>query len=188
MPASTRHPDAHRGLTRSLGVVVLVLMTLLTGTSAASAAETFPITGAVDGLAPGVTRSLLLTVDNPFDFEITVTELSATAESADAGCGAANLTVEPFEGSLPVAANASAHQPLAVTMAPDAPPACEDAIWPLAFSGSAVAADGSLIGGEGRLAFTGASPTRLDLIAAALVGLGLLVLVATRRRRLRTAR
>ena len=164
------------------------LLAFVAGTSTGVAGETFPVSGSVEGLARGAHRQLVLTIGNPYDFQITVTRLTVAVEAAGPRCGAANVTVAPFEGSLAIPGDGHIDQNVDVVLAADAPRACDGATWPLSFGGRATSADGSVIDGAGRLAFIGSYLFALVVAAAALLCLGVLFLVGTRPHRARSAR
>ena len=101
----------------------------------------FEIAGAMAGLYPGSSRSLVLTVTNPFKFAIEVTSLTVTVDGSDrAGCDASNLLVEGFSGSMIIPQGESRQQPVLVRMAPDARDACRAAIFGLTYGGGATRA------------------------------------------------
>jgi hypothetical protein len=97
----------------------------------------FRIGGTVDGLYPGDSTELVLTVTNPQHFAIVVTTISTTVESPSAGCGAPNLTVAGFTGHLLVGAHGSAQLTVPVALSYAAPDACQGALFPLQYSGLA---------------------------------------------------
>lgn len=97
----------------------------------------FSISGSVEGLYPGLTRPLTLTVTNPQHFTIVVTSLTVTVHDARLGCTAGNIAVSPFTGELPVRALGSATVTLRITLTHHAPNACQGAVFPLLYSASA---------------------------------------------------
>lgn len=99
--------------------------------------ERFLITGSLAGLYPGAEIPLDLTVHNPFGSAITVTSLAVTVADASRGCRAANLKVTSFAGALRVPAQHSSKLTVEATLQFAAPDACEGAIFPLVYSGSA---------------------------------------------------
>jgi hypothetical protein len=65
----------------------------------------------VDGLYPGASRQLKLTLTNPLTFDLNVTNMRANLVStSNPGCAptATNLEVQPYTGSLPVRVKAKA--------------------------------------------------------------------------------
>ncbi|GAB1694373.1 hypothetical protein [Krasilnikovia sp. M28-CT-15] len=63
----------------------------------------------VDGLVPGTERRLVLTLDNPYDVDLLVTDLRADlVATSHAGCAPvpANLEVGRYTGPLPVRVDA----------------------------------------------------------------------------------
>jgi hypothetical protein len=117
------------------------------------AGKPFTVTGNASGpLAPGLTRSLAITLTNPNSVAITVTALSAsvTAGSSNAGCdGPANLQLTQSSISeanpLTIAANGHVALPSGAVSAPqvlmkDLPvnqDACKGASFTFTYSGSA---------------------------------------------------
>lgn len=106
-------------------------------TGAASPKPGFRISGSVGGLYPGDSAPLMLTVTNPQQFAIVVTSIATTAGSPNPGCVAGYLTVAGFSGQLTVAAQGSGQISVPVTLSHAAPNACQGAIFPLTYSGSA---------------------------------------------------
>lgn len=105
---------------------------------AASKHGSFGIGGSVNGLYPGLTKPLKLTVSNPQHFAIVVTSVTVAVGNASQACGAANLSVTHFSGRRRVGAKGSARVTLEVTLAHSAPDACQGAVFPLRYSGRAV--------------------------------------------------
>jgi hypothetical protein len=97
----------------------------------------FTIRGSVDGISPGSTGHLTLTVGNPGGSPLRVTSLDATAGSADPGCGVGELHVTPWSGSILVPAHRSAAQTLDVQLSVSPPQACDGTSFPLSYSDSA---------------------------------------------------
>jgi hypothetical protein len=108
--------------------------------------KAFTLTGSVTGLFPGVTSKLYVTVTNPNNQAMTVTNVTATltsvtkAANAPAGtcaASAANLAIQPFTGpSFTVAANSSRSSSPAYipVMAPStAANACQGATFTLTY-------------------------------------------------------
>ena len=111
-----------------------------TTTAAAPAPGTFGISGDVDGLYPGVTRKLQLTITNPNAFAIKVTKLKVTVTRASAQCGARTIETKAQKPGFRVPANGEVTATVRVTMPKDAPNACQGVTYPLKFSGTAVQA------------------------------------------------
>lgn len=107
------------------------------GTASAAVANGFAISGSVNGLYPGLTKPLTLTVTNPQHFPIVVTSLTVTVRDARLGCTGDNVAVTAFGGPVPVPALASATVPLLITLAHHAPDACQGAVFPLLYSARA---------------------------------------------------
>ena len=97
----------------------------------------FLISGSVGRLYPGATARLILTVLNPQHFAIDVTSIATAVDSPGPGCTASNLTVAPFSGHLTVAPMGFAHVAVTIGLSHSAPDACQAAIFPLHYTGSA---------------------------------------------------
>jgi hypothetical protein len=97
----------------------------------------FSIAGSVRGLYPGEALPLVLTVTNPWPYAIVVTTVTTDVGGAHPGCGAANLSVEAFSGQLHVSAKGSGRTVVDARMRKAAPDACQGAVFPLSYSGSA---------------------------------------------------
>lgn len=96
----------------------------------------FRITGSADGLLPGIPGSLTVTVRNPYRFRIRVTALRASVRDAR-GCSAGNLKPVALRRPFVVPARGSRRFLLPISLAADAPNACQDARFRLVFSGRA---------------------------------------------------
>jgi hypothetical protein len=97
----------------------------------------FGIRGEVTGLFPGDSQPLVLTVSNPQHFAIVVTSIVTTVSSPGGGCSRSYMTVSGFSGALTVAARGLAQARVTATMSLAAPDACEGAIFPFSYSGTA---------------------------------------------------
>ena len=98
--------------------------------------RTFSIEGDVDGLYPGATRPLVLTIRNPHPFAIRVTELDVTV--ADEGaCSNQLVDVGALPAPVVVQRGASTTTGLDVSLDPDAPDACKNVHFDLTYRGLA---------------------------------------------------
>jgi hypothetical protein len=97
----------------------------------------FTIAGDVTGLYPGATRSLTLTVTDRRTFPILVTSITTAVGGGRPGCPAADLRVGPFTGGVSVAGEGSAQVVVTVSMLRSAPNACQGAVFPLSYHGTA---------------------------------------------------
>jgi hypothetical protein len=104
------------------------------------AATSFLVSGAVDGLAPGVTRTLSLTLSNPSDSAISVQSVTVAVGDGRGGCAGSNVSVGPLTGPVFVAGRGTAEVALPVTMLGSAPGACQGSTFLLTYGGSAVKA------------------------------------------------
>jgi hypothetical protein len=138
------------------------------------AADRFAIAGEVDGLYPGATATLDARLTNPYPFAIRVISATATAQDASVACPASMLVIGDAQAEVEIPARASGSVPLAVRMVRSAPDACQGAIWPLEFTGTAVGPDTTELPGTSML-----HPRNLPVllaIGAALIGAGLVAL------------
>lgn len=106
------------------------------GTRGLIGANYFSISGTMKGLYPGVTLPLVLTIANPAKIAITVTAIATTVGSSGS-CAAANVKVTSFNGQLHVGAGMKAQVAVHVTMAKSAPNACQGALFPFKYTGTA---------------------------------------------------
>jgi hypothetical protein len=97
----------------------------------------FTIGGSVGGLFPGASKQLVLHVANPQHFAIVVTRIQTTVESPSQSCSGSYFTVPAFAGQLRVPAEGHAEVTVTVTLSHAAPDACQGAVFPLRYSGSA---------------------------------------------------
>lgn len=101
--------------------------------------KSFTISGSLTGLAPGLTKPLVLTITNPNQQAITVQALTVTPLSANAGCTADKLTAGAFT-PLQVPGRSSRTTSITIRLSPAASDACKGVTWPLTYSGTAVKA------------------------------------------------
>ena len=99
--------------------------------------QEFVVSGRVEGLRPGGTRSLALTVQNPNSVAIRVTSITVAAGTARPGCPGSSLVLPQWTGSLPVAQRGTASLSVNVRLPAGAPDACQGATWPLTYGGTA---------------------------------------------------
>ena len=112
------------------------------GSSGASSIPTrgpsFRIKGSANGLYPGVTKKLRVTVTNPHGYALVVTRVKAKVSAVGPGCGAANVKIKVWNGRARVGAHAHRRIKLKVRMKPKTPDACQGGRFELTFSGKAV--------------------------------------------------
>jgi hypothetical protein len=107
--------------------------------AAAAATTMFKISGSVKGLFPGSSVPLVLSIVNPQSYPIVVSSITTRVGKTNRpGCSSTFLSVAPFSGAIAVAAKGSAAVIVSVTLSHAAPNACEGAVFPLKYSGSAV--------------------------------------------------
>ena len=94
----------------------------------------------VEGLAPGVTRTLFLKLSNPNNGDISVQSLTVAVGDSSKTCTGANVRVGALTGPVFVPGRGTAQVTLPVTMLGTAPGACQGATFPLTYGGSAVKA------------------------------------------------
>ena len=98
--------------------------------------RTFSIEGDVDGLYPGATRPLVLTIRNPHPFAIRVTELDV-AVADDGACSNQLVDVGALLAPVVVQRGASNTTDLDVSLDSDAPDACKNVRFTLTYRGLA---------------------------------------------------
>jgi hypothetical protein len=162
---------------RRLGAFVgaLVVLAVMVTAGTAGAADTFTITGEVDGLYPGFVGTLDTRVTNTLDVRILVDEVSGVVAGSD-GCDPSVLTITTAKTSLTLAPGESGTVPLEVRMRADAGDACQGATFGLRFTGSALAEDRP----PRSLAFTGTDAAALAVVALVLVAMGVVLVRRTR--------
>ena len=106
----------------------------------ANAHRHFVVSGRVEGLRPGATRPLALTVENPNSVPIRVTSITVAAGAAGPGCPGSSLVLPRWTGSLAVPKRGTASLSVDVRLLGGAPDACQGAVWPLTYGGTAVKA------------------------------------------------
>jgi hypothetical protein len=158
----------------------------------------FPISGSVEGLAPGVRSRLAVTISNPFEFPIRIIQLIVVVGDSPGNCSGKDLEIEPFRGPLQVSARGRTTTYLGVTLSRRSPDVCQAATWRLIYRGQAVMVNAS--GGAGTspplaepgavspkssgsgLPVTGLALSVLIAVAAVLLAGGAAILLAQRRR------
>ena len=122
----------------------LALCALLTvgliGAAPTEAAGTFRIRGHVSNLVPGVPRTLVLRVRNPFRYAIRVRRITVRVRSPIPVCPAFNVKSPGFRGSRRIRAGRLVRIRVSIMMAPYAPNACQGRIFRLVFSARATRA------------------------------------------------
>ncbi len=98
----------------------------------------FRIKGSVNGLYPGLTKKLRVTVTNPNGYALVVTRVKAKVSAVGPGCGAGNVKIKRWKGRARVGAHAHRRIKLKVRMKPKTPDACQGGRFGLTFSGKAV--------------------------------------------------
>jgi len=101
--------------------------------------QAFTISGGTDGLYPGNTAPLTLTLANPNSENIRVTEITVSVVgTTDPFCAASNLKTNDYDGSpLLVPANGTTSITLPITLLRRAPDACQGATFSLSYGGTA---------------------------------------------------
>ena len=74
---------------------------------------------------------------HPFDFAIVVHSVHVVVRDASANCGGENLQTPGYTSDVKVKANSRVKVTAPITMAADAPNACQGKSFPLVFSGRA---------------------------------------------------
>jgi hypothetical protein len=91
------------------------------------------VSGYVDGLYPGVAKSLPVGVKNRYSFRIRVRRIRPVVSDAGFGCSKANLSVSGFAGRLKVPPRRSRWVALQASMPLSATNRCQGAVFPLRF-------------------------------------------------------
>jgi hypothetical protein len=99
----------------------------------------FRITGSAEGLLPGIPGRLNVTVRNPYRVAIRVTAIRVSARNVGS-CPGESLEPAPLRRPVVVPARATRRVVLPISLAADAPNACQGASFRLVFSGRAVKA------------------------------------------------
>jgi hypothetical protein len=97
----------------------------------------FALSGSVDGPWPGATKPLVVTVDNPYRFEILLISLDAEVSAASAACPASILHVTSLAGEVRIAARGQTTVALMASLDADAPNECQGVEWGLTYSATA---------------------------------------------------
>jgi hypothetical protein len=110
----------------------------LQGQAASSASGRLSLSAHLDGLTLGDTAQLTVLVRNRTRSPLTAGRVRIVPSGpAAGGCDASNLTVAPFTGRLRLAPRGAGRVRTSVRLDPDAPDACQGALFPLAISASA---------------------------------------------------
>jgi hypothetical protein len=104
------------------------------GPGLARAAEALVLSGDVEGLTPGQSAPLRLTVGNPTDQQVVVHAVTTAVSGGGPGCDAGRLVVPAWSGTLAVPAHGSADVELIASLAAGA--ACEGREWHLEYAAS----------------------------------------------------
>lgn len=105
-----------------------------------TAGTAFGVHGDADGLHPGATLPLRLTLTNENAFPISVTSVAVSVGEATPGCPGDLLEPGELPGPVSVPAGDRTIVSLPVHMAGDVPAACEGASFPLTYDATAVRA------------------------------------------------
>jgi hypothetical protein len=97
----------------------------------------FTLSGNVDGLWPGAQRTLVVTAENPYPFDIVLTSLNVGVAAASASCPASVLHISSPAADVRIAARGRRAVELVASLDPDAPDGCQGAIWTLSYTASA---------------------------------------------------
>jgi len=91
----------------------------------------------VRGLYPGATIPLHLVVNNTLGAPILLTNVVTRVSGASPACGAANVSVSEFSGHVLIFPGKEVHPTVWVTMAHAATNACQGAVFPFRYRGTA---------------------------------------------------
>jgi hypothetical protein len=98
---------------------------------------TFEIRGHVGDLYPGGVLPLHLAVNNTLGAPILLTSIVTRVGGASPACWAANVSVSEFSGNVPIFPGKEVHPTVWVTMAHAATNACQGAVFPFSYHGTA---------------------------------------------------
>lgn len=105
----------------------------------ARVSKPFTVSGTIESLLPGQPGQLRLTVRNTTRRrKIKVVSITVTPGDAAPGCDARQLRVGSFTGALKLRRKQARTVTLPITLATEAPDACQGATFPLTFGGRAV--------------------------------------------------
>jgi len=164
--------------------LVLAAASLLTafavdvGTARAADVEQFSISGEIDGLYPGFVGTLPVVLRSESSRPLRVTQVHVRVSDAGPGCPATMLSVADTDLHLVLEPNVQTVVPVEVRMVRTAPDTCRGATFALAFTGAGSVEREA----HTSLPATGANATELAMLGAALLAVGLLLIVRVRTR------
>lgn len=129
--------SARRGVTRAMLALVALCVLSPGWLGSAQAGSSFKIKGQASGLIPGVSRNLVIVIENPYDFAIVVRGVEVISADASDACPAANISSPGITGDVRVKAGAVVKVTVPIRLLSKAPPACEGATFPLSFKATA---------------------------------------------------
>jgi len=108
-----------------------------TGPGSGPAGPLVTLSGQVEGLHPGATLSLPITVTNTQAYDVRLTAVRVAVGDAAVGCAAANLSVSSWQGPTLVAARAATVIRVPIVMPDAVPDQCAGQQFPLTYTGDA---------------------------------------------------
>lgn len=94
------------------------------------------VSGDVAGLYPGASLPLRLRLTNPYSFDVIVTSVEVTPAAAAEGCGPEWIRADALSAPVALGKKGSATTDITLRMHGDAPDACKNATWALAYAGA----------------------------------------------------
>jgi hypothetical protein len=162
----------------------MVTAVVVSSRDATAAGPDFTLSGSVEGLFPGRTVDLGVTVQNPQSLRLTVNTADVSVGDASTACLAANLSAQGFAGSVTVGPHGTTTIPVELQLLDTAPDGCQGAAFPLTFhaTGSRDASSPNPSGPFGSLPFTGLglAASLMAIVGLAALVLGLAILAAAR--------
>lgn len=129
--------SARRGVVRAMLALVALCVMGPGWLGSANAGDRFSIKGRADGLMPGISGDLVLSIHNPFDFAIVAHGVEVIADDASNRCGAENLRSPGLTEDVRIKANTVLKVTVPIKLRSKAPTACEGASFPLFFEAKA---------------------------------------------------
>ncbi|MGH9042583.1 MAG: hypothetical protein ACRDZ3_20405 [Acidimicrobiia bacterium] len=102
------------------------------------AETTFRVDGNLQGLYPGGTLPLVITLTNHNEFAISVTSVAVSVDGVNPDCPGTLVVPGPFPGPVPVPGDDHSIVKVPLHMAGDTPADCEGAKFSLAYDATAI--------------------------------------------------
>jgi len=129
--------SARRGVLRAMLALVALCVMSPGWLESASAGNRFSIKGRGSGLFPGIPGDLVISIRNPYSFAIVVHGVVVVPENASDDCRAANVSSPGVTEDVRVKPDTTLKVTVPITLRSKAPRGCQDASFPLSFTGTA---------------------------------------------------